>query len=38
MIDNLLTIMLVDGELRDFGVFGVATCGFDVNNYKIHAH
>ena len=38
MIDNLLAVVFVHGKFRYFGVFGVATSGFDVNNDKVHAY
>ena len=38
MTDDLLAVVFVHGELRYFGVFGVATCSFDIDYYKVHAY
>lgn len=38
MTDDLLAVVFVHSELRYFGVFGVATCGFDVDYDKVHAY
>jgi len=38
MLNDLLAVVLVHSELRYFGVFGVATSSFDIDDYKVHAY
>jgi hypothetical protein len=38
VVNDLFAIVFVHGQFRDFGVFGVATCCFDIDNDIIHVY
>jgi len=38
VINELMTVVFVHGQLRNFGVFGMATGCFDIDNHIIHIY